>query len=1087
MSSQRRESARRVRRGRVLRVEVLEDRRLLASAADTLAWPSLSGLMRQSQQGKVTSGQASSAKARTMIRALQTQLTNGPLADLKAGTVTPDGFVVEVQNVVASFNQAVDSQFLPRSANVGEMLKLQGLRMSSTMAALNQVNFVGLSTSTELETGAEAAIQSLTRGPIFSTGTTLSAYATATRLFENSLRVLAGSFATGTTEGLTPAEVSTTLQSEAEAYRSTINTGLLLNNTDYATQVNTAVDALESTARAFASEDAALAQARLARAIVTFDTAVLDTSGLFGPSGYAGLANSRFGFPRAPGRGRVASTFSGVSGTATFGGSATLTARLVSRSGAPAAGQALSFTLNGGYAGTAVTDSSGVATLTGVPTFDPAGTSTGAIVVSFAGSARYRTVTATGDLAVSQSSSTTGLSTSRNPIGFGQTVTFTARVTAGTSGGGTPTGTVTFFDGSTSLGTSALNASGVATLANSTLSVATHPITAVYSGDANFTASTSGTLNQIVNPATNTVLQSNTNPSVFGQTVTFTATVSPATGTGTPSGSVTFRDGTTTLGSVALNDSGVATFSTSTLAVGTRSITASYGGDARFGSSDSNAVSQVVSQASTTTALANNPSTSVFGQSVSMTATVTVTAPGGGTPTGTVNFLSGSSIIGTGTLNAARQATLTTTTLAPGTYSITAVYVGNTSFATSTSSAVSQTVNQAATTTSLTSSANPSVVDQPVTFTATVTVTSPGAGTPTGTVNFLDGSAVIGSGTLNASRIATFTTSALASGGHSITAVYLGDTNFATSTSATLTQNVNSLSSTTALVSQLNPSTFGQSVPLRATVTATSGGGTPTGTVTFRDGDTVLGTSPLDGAGVATLDTTAIPAGTRSITAEYSGDSEFGQSFSPPVSQVVNQAATTTSFVSNINPSVFGQPITFTATVSAVAPGAGTPTGTVEFIDGENEIGSGVLDGSGQASFTTTAVPLSPGPHIITARFTGDANFSTSTSGPTTQTVTQADTTTVLASTPNPSTLGATVTFTATVAAVAPGGGTPTGNVRFLEGATVLGTIPLDAGVATLGLNDLSVGTHSITAFYDGDTDYTTSTSNTVEQVVNAP
>src|SRR5207245_8710427 len=124
---------------------------------------------------------------------------------------------------------------------------------------------------------------------------------------------------------------------------------------------------------------------------------------------------------------------------------------------------------------------------------------------------------------------------------------------------------------------------------------------------------------------------------------------------------------------------------------------------------------------------------------------------------------------------------------------ISATYVGDTNLSTSTSAAVSQVVNKASTTTTVTSSLNPSVVGQSVTFTATVAIVSPGAGTPTGTVNFLDGTTVIGSGTLSATApfTATFSTTSLAAGTHSITAQYLGDTNFNGSTSAVLTEIVN--------------------------------------------------------------------------------------------------------------------------------------------------------------------------------------------------------------------------------------------------------------------------------------------------------
>ena len=129
---------------------------------------------------------------------------------------------------------------------------------------------------------------------------------------------------------------------------------------------------------------------------------------------------------------------------------------------------------------------------------------------------------------------------------------------------------------------------------------------------------------------------------------------------------------------------------------------------------------------------------------MTFTATVAAASPGSGTPTGTVNFLDGTTTIGTGTLTAG-VATFSTSSLTVGTHSITAVYAGDTNFTTSTSSAVSQVVNQASTTTlARPPSTNPSVFGQSVTFTATVAAVSPGSGTPTGTVNFLDGTTTIG-------------------------------------------------------------------------------------------------------------------------------------------------------------------------------------------------------------------------------------------------------------------------------------------------------------------------------------------------------
>jgi hypothetical protein len=790
MNIERRAQSRRQRRGQVFRVEVLEDRQLLAAAAATSVWPSLSGLIQQAFHGQDTS----KAAIDKMLKALQTQLTNGPLADLKAGTVTGDGFVTEVQTVVADFSQNVNQQLLPHFKNIDEMLNLQALRMYDTMSALNQINTVGLSTATDSVTQAQTVINSLTSGPIFSLGTPLSGYVTTTQIFENQLNSLSNELGTsGTT--LTPADAVVTLQAEAEAYRSTMMAGLLITHSDYASTVNTAVDTFESATSGIGSETAAIAQSDLNRAIVAFDTAILDTSGLFGSSGVAGLANSKFGYlPHDVATGRLASTFSNVSGTATFGDTATLTATLASSSGTPVAGQTVNFTLDGAYAGTAVTDSTGLATLSGVPTSATSGTSTGSVVVTFAGSSSNRAAAGSGDLVVSQGATTTTLTSSANPSGAGNSVTFTATV-APTTGTGTPTGTVTFLDGTTTLGTGTLNSSGVATFSTSTstpLTVGTHSITAKYDGDSNFTGSTSTALSQVVNPATTTTLSSSANPSVSGQPVTFTATVAPSTGTGTPTGTVTFMDGTATLGTGTLNSSGVATLTipntttTTPLSVGTHSVTAVYGGSTSFGSSTSTAVSQVVDQATTSTALTSLPNPSSFQQTVTLTATVTTTSPGVGTPTGTVTFMDGSTALSTQTLNTSGVATFATSTLGVATHSITAVYNGDTNHKTSTSSAASQVVNPA--NTALSAVANsPSINTTPVpattTLSATLTNTSVSQPISGQNVNFVvthNGTTIVsGSGLTGSNGVASVSVSTTGMAvGDTITASFAANTDY---------------------------------------------------------------------------------------------------------------------------------------------------------------------------------------------------------------------------------------------------------------------------------------------------------------------
>ena len=302
-----------------------------------------------------------------------------------------------------------------------------------------------------------------------------------------------------------------------------------------------------------------------------------------------------------------------------------------------------------------------------------------------------------------------------------------------------------------------------------------HPITAVYNGDANYVGSTSTpALNQVVNTAaTTTRVVSSANPSVFGQSVTFTATVASTFGALVPAGeTVTFMDGATTLGTGMTNGVGVATFTTSTLAVGIHSITTVYGGDLNFtGNTSSPALTQIVNKAATTTTLVSSVNPSAFGQSVTFTATLS-SAFGAAIPNGeTVTFKDGATALGTATVNSG-VATFAISTLIVGTHPITAVYGGDANFLTSTSAPVlNQVVTKPGTTTTLTSSPNPSAFGQAVTFTATV---SSAFGTvPAGEiVTFKDGAITLGTGMLNGSGMATFTISTLTVGNHPITAVY---------------------------------------------------------------------------------------------------------------------------------------------------------------------------------------------------------------------------------------------------------------------------------------------------------------------------
>jgi hypothetical protein len=171
------------------------------------------------------------------------------------------------------------------------------------------------------------------------------------------------------------------------------------------------------------------------------------------------------------------------------------------------------------------------------------------------------------------------LSSSPNPSTYGQAVVSTAAITS--TIGAPPDGeTIIFEQGSTVLGTGTLRG-GTATFSDSALAVGTKFIKAVYAGDANFTSSTSKTVNQVIAKATTTTtLASSRNPSTYGRSVTFTAIVAPQFG-GIPTGSVIFKDGTITLKTVNLSG-GVASYTTSKLTSGTHRITVTYNGNSNF-------------------------------------------------------------------------------------------------------------------------------------------------------------------------------------------------------------------------------------------------------------------------------------------------------------------------------------------------------------------------------------------------------------------------------------------------------------------------------------------------------------------------
>jgi len=555
---------------------------------------------------------------------------------------------------------------------------------------------------------------------------------------------------------------------------------------------------------------------------------------------------------------------------------------------------------------------------------------------------------------VNQASTTMTLTSSINPSALGQAVTLTATVAPAYNG--TPTGTVTFYDGTMSLGTVGLSL-GAAQLGTSILAAGTHSLTASYSGGTYFLTSTSPVVSQVVKQGVATVtLGSSPNPSYVNQSVMFTATVSGANGV-VPTGSVEFRLGTVVLSTVVLVN-GAATYTTSFSTRGFKSITAVYSGDINYPSQMSNALLQVVNGYTSNASVTSSLNPSVYGQAVNLTSQVTSAAPS--KPMGTVTFKNGTTSLGT-VLLVNGSALLTKTNLPAGTLSITATYNGDSMNNISASSTLNQIVSQATTTTTVTSSPNPSVVGQNVSFTATVKSST---AVSIGTVTFTAGTTMLGTVSIAGGK-ANLTTSALSAGTTTVTATYNGASDF-TGSSEAVVQSVKYPTNASA-TSSLNPSVYGQAVNLTSQVTSAAPS-KPTGTVTFKNGTTSLGTAPLVN-GSALLTKTNLPVGTLSITATYSGDPLNSISTSSALSQLVTQAITTTTITSSPNPSVVGQNVRFTAAVKSATT---LPIGTVTFTTATTMLGTVSLSG-GKATLTTAALPA--GTRTVTATYNGTSNI----------------------------------------------------------------------------------------------------------------
>ncbi|KPK57903.1 MAG: hypothetical protein AMS21_11035 [Gemmatimonas sp. SG8_38_2] len=495
------------------------------------------------------------------------------------------------------------------------------------------------------------------------------------------------------------------------------------------------------------------------------------------------------------------------------------------------------------------------------------------------------------------------------------------------------------------------------------------PITAEYLGDVSYEGSADTETHDVQSATTTTTLESHKpEPSVVGQAINvlYQVVVDPP-GEGVPTGDVTVSDGSATCtGSVEVGRCSLIPTS-----AGTKTITVTYPGNASYGgSSDSD--THEVGSATTVVTVTDIPDTSVVGQPVRVE--FTVSAQNGGTPTGDVTVTVDDESDATCSASVAVGFCNIVLTKA-GEWALTGTYPGDGNFEPGAGSELHVVEKAATTTRILSDNPDPSNVGQGIVVTFEVTVTAPGAGTPTGLVNVTDGTVNCSAPVSQGNCTLTPTTA----GPKTLRATYVGDANFGSSFDEE--DHFVQTGSTVVTITSDNPdpSRVGQQVQVSYTVVGQ--GGQPTGnvTVTVNDGSGANCVSSV-AAGTCTITLTRASTTPWTLTASYPGDINFDQG-SDTEPHTVNQALTQTA-ITSVNPgppTVVGQPITVSFQVSAVLPGTGTPAGQVIVDDGTGATCNANLSG-GQGSCALT--PLTAGTKSLTATYpeNTDPNYGASAS-----------------------------------------------------------------------------------------------------------
>ena len=689
------------------------------------------------------------------------------------------------------------------------------------------------------------------------------------------------------------------------------------------------------------------------------------------------------------------------------------------------------------------------------------------VTAHYSGDAVYAPYTATLDLNVLPANPTaTTLTAPATTFYTGQSIPLTANLALAATGIGPTaaalTGTVNLLEGQTVLATAPVAANSAA-FSLSGLLPGIHTLYAVYSGDATDTPSTSPMLPLQIgqNPSTVTLTQP-TARLPFGTPLTLAAAVLPASASGTvlfsdsytPPGQVNAQ-ATRTVGQATLT-AGAATFTLQTLALGTHTLTAIYSGDPSNTAATSASTTTLVDTIPTATTLAASPAP--FGKLSTFTAAVTPADA-----TGTVLFTDSSSPTPVPVALQNGTATWSSSTLIPGTHTLTAAYSGDATHAASASPALAVKVLQIPTTLSLTLPAAPLYPGNPLALTAALT-----PATATGTVLFSDPTAgVLGQAILTAGT-ATLTLPALAPGAYTVTATYSGDPDDLPATSTPAALQVLSTATVTTLTAPAT-SLYGASVSLSASVSPAP----PSGLIRFLDHGTLLGSTALAN-GTAIFSTAALAAGPHTLTATFAGDSTHAASTGSATLTITPGASTTTLTLSQPN-LLAGSPAVVNVRVASST--TATPTGTITLRSGATVLAAvlataPLANGAAGLAYATLSLPTStPGTYPVTAFYSGDPTTSPSDSS----TIALAYTVSprvasgalTLSATQVPPQTPVTLTAAFTSPATSGPGLVPTGTVTFSSGTTPIATVPLDAtGQATATLASTALGTYTLSAVY---------------------